>query len=920
MKIIINANDVSREENKLWRGLGMVSGNNSSRLLIDYKALHPDKYLELLNLMFGKEGLNIGHLKIEMGADINSSSGTEPCTMRVADQVADVTRGAGFVLAADAKKINPDLTLDMLWWGEPKWIEDCGDDGPAGAGDLPGGEGDLPAGAGDFAEGAGNCPGGAENVPAGAENHTGGLATQKKNLYEARYSWYKGNLVQAYKVFGLKFDFVSATQNERGWDPEWIKFLSAKLKNEKNCPYDFSKIKIVAGEEVCTWNQADLMLNDQDLLNAVDVIGSHYTSWSNENVWKLRELGKEIWFSEGSSPMGYSKNLYKYDGNGSGLGGLNGVLDVANRFITMYPGGKMTLCEFQPVVAAYYDGVTYCHKQFISASSPWSGFYELDPGFFMMLHFSQFIKKGWAMVDQACYGDGKPAGDGHALAGAKYSYLTSLDLQTGDLSCVITNTTENEIEYQLELENVDLAKNFYLYETSGVTKDKILKKFDLGCGKKELSIKIKPNSIVTISTINKNPMEDLKENINSRLEENFNLPENFGQVGDYGQAGKSDQESGANQILKLPYCDDFSYPDFADDFLEKRGNAPLFMTDEGGAFEIEKGPEKNVLRQQIAKADRAKEWGYTPDPVTNFGDDRWFNYSVEINGSFEVAENKAENYIGLGLRYNLPDSGKNGYWLQLFENGEWKFNRNDKCVRSGKIAVGEKSPGGRENPSGGENQDDVAGKILPGEKKLCGAGKITPDGLAPKSQLTEWNKMKIQVEDDRISAWINDVLVLDELAGNLGITMQGGGRAAIFSSYNKNSFADLKVLPVGQNPYIRRYDCLDDCFEYIQDQNSKWDFGLMESFKQYKRTVVKGGENSLCKLNFEGTRFLITGSAGEMASVEISVDGKIYDKEYRVLEAGNREALVFVNGLENKKHEAGIKILKGKLNIDAVEF
>ncbi len=865
MKIIINTNDVSREENKLWRGLGMVSGNNSSRLLIDYKALHPDKYLELLNLMFGKSGLNIGHLKIEMGADINSSSGTEPCTMRVADQVADVTRGAGFVLAADAKKINPNLTLDMLWWGEPKWIDDLEENVPAGADDLPIGT-ETETGR------AGDCPGGAGISPAGAENHPGGLPAKNKKLYEARYSWYKGNLVQAYKVFGLKFDFVSATQNERGWDPEWIKFLSTKLKSEKNCPYDFSKIKIVAGEEVCNWNQADLMLNDQDLLNAVDVIGSHYTSWSNENVWKLRELGKEVWFSEGSSPMGYSKNLYKYDGNGFGLGGLNGVLDVANRFITMYPGGKMTLCEFQPVVAAYYDGVTYCHKQFISANSPWSGFYELDPGFFMMLHFSQFIKKDWAMVDHACCGDGKPAGDGHALAGAKYSYLTALDLKSGDLSCVITNTTESEIEYQLEMENVDLTKNFYFYETSGVTKDKILKKSDLGCGKKEIFIKIKPNSIVTISTINKNPMEGLKENINSRLEENFNLPEISDQLGNYGQNRDYGQDRGANQILNLPYYDDFSYPDFDDDFLEKRGNAPLFMTDEGGAFEVEKGPEKNVLRQQIAKADKAKEWGYTPDPVTNFGDDRWFNYSVEINGRFDSAENKAENYIGLGLRYNLPDSGKNGYWLQFFENGEWKFNRNDKCVRSGKIAV------------------------------------------------VEWNKMKIQVEDDRISAWINDELILDELAGNLGITMQGGGRAAIFSSYSRNSFADLKILPLGKNPYIRRFDCLDDCFEYVQNEKSKWDFGLMESFKQYKRTVVKGGEKSLCKLNFEGSRFLITGFAGEASIVEISVDGKNYDKEYRVFETGNREALIFVNGLENKKHTACVKILKGKLNIDAVEF
>ncbi len=47
--------------------------------------------------------------------------------MRTEDEKADVTRGAAYQLAADAKKINPDLTLDMLWWSEPKWVSDASD-------------------------------------------------------------------------------------------------------------------------------------------------------------------------------------------------------------------------------------------------------------------------------------------------------------------------------------------------------------------------------------------------------------------------------------------------------------------------------------------------------------------------------------------------------------------------------------------------------------------------------------------------------------------------------------------------------------------------------------------------------------------------------------------------------------------------
>lgn len=38
----------------LYRGVGMVSGNNSSRLLLDYKAENPDAYWEIMNYIFGK--------------------------------------------------------------------------------------------------------------------------------------------------------------------------------------------------------------------------------------------------------------------------------------------------------------------------------------------------------------------------------------------------------------------------------------------------------------------------------------------------------------------------------------------------------------------------------------------------------------------------------------------------------------------------------------------------------------------------------------------------------------------------------------------------------------------------------------------------------------------------------------------------
>ena len=266
----IDGNKLNTKPNMRYRGAGMVSANNSSRLLLDYKAEHPHIYRRLLEYIFGSEGIGVTHLKIEMGADINSSSGTEPAVKRYADEKADVTRGAGYRLAADAKEINPDLTLDMLWWSEPKWV------------------------------------------------------SAAEDVYAARYKWYKETLDAAYEVYGLKFDYVSVVRNERAADYEWIKYFAARLKSERDCPYDYGRIKIVGGEEVCTWYFADMMLADEELRNAVDVVGSHYTSCSTEAARRLaEEYGKELWFSEGSSPMNHAQNV--------GIGGMNGTLDIANR-------------------------------------------------------------------------------------------------------------------------------------------------------------------------------------------------------------------------------------------------------------------------------------------------------------------------------------------------------------------------------------------------------------------------------------------------------------------------------------------------------------------------------------------------------------------------------------------------------------
>lgn len=766
--VVIDLKTANTAENKRWRGAGMVSANNSSRLLMDYKKLYPESYRRILEYIFGEKGIGITHLKIEMGSDINSSSGTEPCVKRFPDEEADVTRGAGFMLCHDAKQINPALTLDMLWWGEPKWIDEAED------------------------------------------------------VYDARYRWYKETLDAAYQTYDLIFDYVSVTQNERGYDTEWIKYFAKRLKDEMECPYDYSSIRMVAGEEVCTWDFAERMNEDVELCSLIDVLGSHYTSSSSDTAQKLAEkYGKELWASEGSSPMRYS-GTYRF--NGSSLSGLNGALDIANRIIAMYPFGKMTMYEYQPVVASYYDGVCYGFKNLILANTPWNGGFSFDAGFFAALHFSQFIKKGWAFVDSACFSDCEVGGsDGHCLENGCYTYMTCTDPLSGDFSTVITNTKEEAVEYSFLVKGDNKKSVIHFYtsvgydETGGHFLEKQQDIIPDECNEGyTYTLTVPPFSITTVSTLA--PELECKDYRN-------------------------------DSIFALPYEDEFK----GGGYTVKRGGAPLYTTDQGGAFEIEDG----VLTQMITEKMRPAEWGYTPEPVTCLGDDRWFNYSVSIDTRLD----SREGYSGIGLRYFLGCEGqKNGYRLCIYD-GKWVLAENDRVLAEGK------------------HDADVL----------------------------KFNRLKISAHYNTIRAYLNGELLTEYTSGKF----TGAGRAAVYSSYHKNHFSRLLIEP-GEDTYIRRYDDTDSVFDY----EGEWEHDTMESFHNYKRTISTGKAGSLVHLRYTGGSFAVFGKSGP-ALLLVSVDGE--EEKTSVGETVYRDVSVWKK-LEINDHKIVIRVIEGEYSIDGVEI
>lgn len=464
--------------------------------------------------------------------------------------------------------------------------------------------------------------------------------------------------------------------------------------------------------------------------------------------------------------MSRSELTYRFDGTGSGLSDINGMLDIASR-ITQAVAEGMTMYEFQPVISAYYDGVTYCQKQLITANEPWSGVYSLDAGFYMAMHFTQFIQNGWCIVDHACYGDGVTCGDGHAIVDSTFNYITLVSPDESDASIVIVNNSSKEIDYTLSFHNFDFSgKTFHIWESTGPDSGSLnyYANFFKHTGTLEINnqdsqnllsqISVNSYSIVTVSSVTPS----------------YNSNTIF----------KSRYANAQSCLLPLPYLDDFNYSGYSVHYLSNRGMAPRYTTDQGGAFEIVASKDNNYLMQQITYNNKPKDWAATSDPTTNFGDDTWSDYSVSVNiyfSSNKVASDKA-NYVGVGARYILADNGQSGYWLKLYENGSLELLKDRDLLQSHKIS-----------------------------------GFIS--GI--------WHCLTITVIGRNITASVDNIIYFN-YADTAGIYFSG--RVALYSDYQNNCFKQLLITPCFSDKsridtyYITRIDNLDSRLEYSEGSNT----------------------------------------------------------------------------------------------------
>ncbi len=807
-EILVDGDKINENPAARFRGLGCVTGNGSSRLLMDYKLLHPEVYQEIVRLLFAPGyGAGLTHIKVEFGADINSSSGTEPCVKRTAEEKADVTKGAGFMLAADAKACNPAVTADLLRWGEPHWV-------------------------------------------------TAAFRNGKTAGYAARYRWFYETICAAYETYGLTFDYISPDANETDHaDTQWLIYFAKHLRSEKNAPYDVSAIKLVASDEVGTRTIAAEMLANPELMEAIDVIGLHYTTYGDDNTQLLHDVyGKEIWYSEGIAPCNLPALSCRSDG--SGLAGVNGPIDVANRIINSYAHGRMVMYEFQPAAGAYYDGSCYSPKQLITANTPWSGYFHNDIGLWIAAHFTRFAQLGWQYVDSACYGDGD---ENHAITNTTHNYMALVSPDRRHLTLHISNDSNLPRSYLVILRKLPaLPGTLHLVETASCDDPARIDRHWFrvteeiqshpGNGETAFPVVVKPHSLLTITSMDVSAIAGTGSI-------RFPMPK--------------------NTRLPLPYTDAFAYDGQR---CAARGSAPLYTTDQGGAFELVPTEDGGALQQQISRDALPSDWRFrgTPEPITSLGDDTWHDYQCTVTVRLSCGD--ADNYAALGMRYNsavtFPESAECGVLLRLYGDGSWQLRYMEEILNKG----------------------------------TCEA--------------FDWNiphKLSLLCIGDLILAFLDDAALCEYRMGTR--PMIRSGRICLQSAYYPNQFRQLCVqpMPLPKSRYCDRIDCLSGAVQYPNSAAGYWKLCGMADYRFYHRTCATGIKGAVMQIRFCGTSISLLGTT-EFAVITLRLDGKLFSDRREISACRFREAFCTIDNIRDGWHTLELTIEEGTLDFDVFEI
>ncbi len=845
-----------------FKGFGTLSANSTSALLMDYKAQQPEKYAELLQVLFGGEHPLMNQVKIEMGDDRNNSTGSDVATMRTADEEANVTRHPGFQLAADAFRINPDLKVSILRWNAPAWA-DTNDD---------------------------------------------------------IYLWYKNTILAAYREYGYMVDSVNPGVNEHAADLDWTKDFSNRVRTDTTGYVSsdadlagfrageaelFHTIKTVISDEVGTGTFGDEMVADAELRDAVQVAGFHYNT-NDDSAGNFKKLAQEydieVWNSEAQAT--FSNSSFRPNNNtadptttGTGFGGTGSALEMANTIVKGFVNSNRTSFIYQPAIASFYEGGQYSFKSLVSASDPWSGWIHYDGALAVLQHFTSFAETGWENSDNtAGIWRAVPSASASTATGTNpvngrnggQNYITLADPDRSDFSTVLVNDSEKTITYRITPSNFSFgdSEELAVWETraadDGEAFDANYKQHvgDLQADDGVYTVTVAPYSIATVTTLDVSEDEGWTAALPVEGERT---------VLDDGEEGGdlwADDFDYSDRTVAI-FDEDGEPTDRTESFIASRGGdtgaTPLYTWDRNGAFEAYKTEDAGyVLRQQIDRTTTGVGGAWNSgDPITAVGDRRWTNYTASVDVRFERAA-ASDNYAAIGAR---SSGGSNShtlsgtpYVLRLNSGGTWVFQRNGSQIATGTVA---------------------------------GAWSAA-----------DWHRLSITATGARITGSIDGVQVFDWTDSNPYLS----GYVDLASGFYNTQFDDLSISAVdGWLPYYGEYlDGLEmnDLSDEPQEKlvyDGGWTHANGGGMYEYQRSLSRNtAAGSGVSYTFTGSGVDLLAPGDGSARLDVTVDGQPLVRAGATQAAGSFQSAYSLRGLPWGEHTVRFEVVSGTLALDAV--
>jgi hypothetical protein len=435
---------------------------------------------------------------------------------------------------------------------------------------------------------------------------------------------YKIAFIKGAKQYhSLNIDYIGIW-NERMYNIEYIKNLRKALDDE-----GLNEVKLVAADYY-KFIIADDMQLDSELCKSVNIIGDHYPERNNEynSSANAKSLGIPIWNSEG----------------GPWKGNWEGFEYLAKMYNRDYIEGRMTKNITWSLITSYYDNLSLPNSGLMTANTPWSGHYDLEPAVWAVAHTTQFTEPGWRYIDSGCgYLDLK--GSYVMLASTSGSHDFSIIVETMD--------SEKPQTVNFKIKNIHKAKKVYVWQTilKGSTFEQ---QKPIVITKNGFTTTLQPGALYTFTTT-----------------------------------------TGQNKIVVTPpEKKPFPFPFKANFEDEKLMATPKYFSDQGGAFEIasRKDSQGSCLRQMITRMGIL--WGGGSRGGKEFyqtvvGDTLWKDYSV----SCDIFFHEPYSYATLLLRatemhrsIKMPEA----YILKLESSGKWELSAGEKRLQTGIIQLNRK--------------------------------------------------------------------------------------------------------------------------------------------------------------------------------------------------------------------------------------